>query len=489
MSRRQVFLTASVALGLVFSVYAVAGVRLGFVARDLRNQTNELSALLGAEKSDGERLKSVLGDISLTVDKAVSGISQPLWKPIIWVSGQSDRFKDIQSKIKDVTPLLSIAPGALGIDRPRKYLLVFQNSAEARGTGGIIGGYASVKVANGKIEVLRVGSNSDLQSMERLPIQISKEFLDLYRNDPAIWQNSNMSPHFPYGARIYLALWQAQFKEKLDGVLTIDPIALSSILKVIGPVKMSDGREINSANVVEETLSKIYQRFETENEERKLYLAKLAQIVLQKISQGSYSKTDMVRQMVAPIWERRILFYSTNPIEQKSVEKSIIGGALDNQPNNEYRVVVENTSGNKMDYYLDRKVKITAEECGRNPITAISITFTNTVEPFAKLPSYVKGRLDLHKPQGFKNKHGIMALVYGPTDSALLSRNSALGDQSIFTLKSERHRPVLMVQLDLAPGKPQTVNAKFQGGIGPLTFLDQPLVRPANSQILDKCNS
>jgi hypothetical protein len=115
------------------------------------------------------------------------------------------------------------------------------------------------------------------------------------------------------------------------------------------------------------------------------------------------------------------------------------------------------------------------------------VKLTNTVERWAKLPSYVKGRLDLHEPNGVGNSHGIHAFIYGPTNGKLISRSTPLGDQSIFEVNAERKRPLLMVRLDLKPGRPVTITAQFEGGIGPITLLKQPLVRPMDLEIDDKC--
>ena len=486
MLRRPIFIF-TVAIGVLVLIYGGSGLRLAYLAKEIKSSGQEVTQLLSERKPNAETLKLKIGKLSSSVARAEGAMSSPIWKPIIWLSGKSDRFAEIKKQVTEASSLLSIAPGLLGIESPRKYLIVFQNPAEARGVGGIIGGYATVEVRNAKIKTLRVGSNSDLQSMKTMPIKISKEFDRLYGVDPAIWQNSNVSPHFPYGAKIWLALWKNQFRENLDGVITVDPIALSVILRVIGPVTMPDGQVITSKNVVEETLSTVYKRFEKDNIARKNYLAILARIVLQKLSADSYSKTELAKKLLTPIEEGRILFYSTNAAEQRVIEKTLVDGVLEDKPNDEYRAIIINTAGNKMDYYLERKVVIQSDSCSPVRRTTIAVSVTNTVNPFAKLPSYVVGRLDLKRPDGVGNSHGIALLIYGPTEGQLVFASSALKDQSIFSNRTERNRPVLVAHLDLQPGKPLTVKAQFLGGAGPLTFVDQPLVRKTESSIFDLC--
>lgn len=485
--RRAVFVT-SVALSLVLIVYGLAGFQLYSLGKSTLAQARSLSESIGKPNADSAKLKAETGDLSVNVSRIDSKVNQGLWKPIVFLSGQGTRFKGVKTALKTGSDFLTVAPGLLGLDGARTYLLAFQNPAEARGTGGIIGGYASIQVLNGKITVLRVGSNAQLHSLQDSPIFISKEFTDLYGTDPGIWQNSNMSPHFPYGAQIWLGLWKKQFGESLDGVITIDPIALSSILKVIGPVTMADGQVITSANVVEQTLSLAYQRFASDNKERKGYLVDIAKLVLDRLMQGGYSKIELAKQLSTPAHEGRILFYSTHATEEKVIEPSIVGGALSEGSNDEFRVVVENTSGNKMDYYLDRNVKIKTLACSPQRNTQISVTLTNSVDPKAVLPTYVMGRLDLKKPEGVGNSHGVTLFIYGPTNSKIASARFTNSDIGAGVEGVERKRPVLITKFDLKPRQPQTLIVEFDGGKGPITLVKQPLVRDLVSKIDDSCN-
>ena len=485
---RRASLVGVSALVLVLGVYGVATFQLYSVGKSAYDQAKNLSENIGKTSSNGVNLKTQLLGLSINVTKIESKVNEGIWKPIIWISGQSDHFKKLQAGLKTGGEFLAVAPGLLGVNGSRTYLIAFQNPAEARGTGGIIGGYASIKVAHGKITVLRVGSNAQLHSLPDSPVFISKEFADLYGTDPGIWQNSNMSPHFPYGAQIWLGLWKKQFGESLDGVITIDPIALSSILKVIGPVTMADGQVITSANVVEQTLSIAYQRFAADNNARKGYLVDIARLVLARLMQGNYSKIELAKQLSAPAHQGRILFYSTHANEEKIIEPSLLGGALSEAPNDEFRVVIENTAGNKMDYYLDRTVKIKSLACSPQRNTQISVTLTNSVDPKAVLPTYVMGRLDLKKPQGVGNSHGVTLFIYGPSNSKIASARFANSDRGAGVVGTERTRPVLITKFDLVPRQPQTVIVEFDGGKGPIALVQQPLVRDLVSKIDDSCN-
>ena len=56
-------------------------------------------------------------------------------------------------------------------------------------------------------------------------------------------------------------MWAEQTGTFVDGVIAIDPVALSYILGAVGPITMPDGEVISKDNVVELTESTAYFRF------------------------------------------------------------------------------------------------------------------------------------------------------------------------------------------------------------------------------------
>jgi uncharacterized protein Usg len=182
------------------------------------------------------------------INRAFALLNAPIAKQISSLLGVN--FSNIKDEIQ-----VGVATGAVlaGADKPKKYLIAFQNSAEARGTGGILGAYAIIEFNKGDIKILKTGSNAELKWNTELTIKMPDEFMRLYGKNPAIWQNSNLSPHFPYGAKIWMANWEKQFGGKLDGAIAVDPTALSYILRSTGEIRLKSGEKITSENVVEET--------------------------------------------------------------------------------------------------------------------------------------------------------------------------------------------------------------------------------------------
>ena len=427
--------------------------------------------------------KSSADLLTSDINRAFALLNAPIAKQISSLLGVN--FSNIKDEIQ-----AGVAAGAVlaGADKPKKYLIAFQNSAEARGTGGILGAYAIIEFDNGDIKILKTGSNAELKWNTELIIKMPDEFMRLYGKNPAIWQNSNLSPHFPYGAKIWMANWEKQFGGKLDGVIAVDPTALSYILRSTGEIRLKSGEKITSENVVEETLKNAYERYEKDNDARKQYLVEIMNATAAKLTKDEYSKVKMAKALRDGIKANRILIYSTNQSAQKQLEKVRLGGHLGLAANNEYRTVIQNIDASKLDYYLDRSVTIESKSCQNVKQTQVRIRVTNTLETGVGLSAYVLTRADKEKPASLiTGAHRFKVFIYGPTDAKLISvsrenRTADLGGSSV-----ERKRPVYVADVDLAPGASEELLANFSGGVGNITFVDQPLVLETKLSIKDKC--
>ena len=438
-------------------------------------------------KSDYSEQSAIASADALNSDinRVFSIIDLPISKQISSLLGLN--FSNIKNEI---TAAVSTGPILAGSDKPRKYLISFQNSAEARGTGGILGAYALIELDKGNLKILQTGSNASLAAMSsrEIPVVMPAEFLKLYGKNPAILQNSNLSPHFPYGAQIWMGLWKKKYGEQLDGVIAVDPTALSYVLRATGEITLKSGEKITSENVVEETLKKAYERYEKDNDARKQYLVDIMNATAAKLTKGEYSKIKMAKALRDGIKANRILIYSTNKDAQEKLAEVKLGGELNLDANNEYRTVIQNIDASKLDYYLDRSVAIESKSCEKDRQTQVRIRVTNTLKTGVGLSPYVLTRADKGKPASLvTGAHRFKVFIYGPTNAKLVSvsrenRTADLGGASV-----ERKRPIYVADVDLAPGTSEELLANFSGGVGKISFVDQPLVLETKLSIKDKC--
>lgn len=454
-------------------------IAIGFNLAQLWSTYNKLSE----SKLIREQLIEVGDDLHRDTEDLLRYLSLPVIKQLSQFAGL-DVF-DIKPEI-----LFSVKhfPELAGFDRPKRYMISFQNSAEARGTGGILGAYAIIEINRGKLTVVRASSNVGLQHLTTLPVKHSDEYFELYGNNPGIWQNANLSPHLPYGALNYLELWRLQTTEELDGFIATDPIALSYFLNAVGTVTLPDGFQITSENVVEETLKTAYKRYETDNMARKEFLVTIMKSTFDQLLAGKFNFRKMPEALSKSIEDNRFLLFVTNKETQIENEQTRLAGSLKEEVNNEYRVVIQNTDASKLDYYLDREVDIETLTCSPNPTTQVTVYLKNRVVNAQDLPPYVLTRADKGKPKELvTGQHRFKVFIYGPYKSELIG--GSLGSGSVGNARNgfERGRPIFIEDIDLAPDVSEVIVAQFKGGVGSLTSVSQPLVRPEIIKMKDNC--
>ena len=468
-----------IVIGSLVGLYLlVLGIHVTVAAIHAKSYISSLSG-----EYDRASLDKQSGNLAADVNHVFSDLNVPVVKQIAGALGVD--FTPIRD---EAVATVKVSSWLAGADAPKRYMIAFQNSAEARGTGGILGAFAIVEMNKGEFSVIRTGSNAVLYSLTDVPVKVPAEFTKLYGKNPAILQNSNLSPHFPYGAEIWMGLWKKQFGEQLDGVIAVDPSALSYVLQATGPITLKSGEVITSENVVAETLQKAYKRYETNNDARKQYLVDIMNAAASKITSGQFSKVGMAKAIKRGLIENRILMYSRDKAAEDQMASVRLGGYLTTTPNNEFRAVIQNIDASKLDYYLQKTVTIESKSCKNVQQTQVRVKLTNTLKTGKGLPAYVLTRADKGKPaQLVTGQHRFKLFIYGPTDAKLVSVSRENRTQGLGGGSAERGRPIYVADVDLAPGQSENLLANFAGGIGKITFVDQPLVRPTQLSIKGGC--
>ncbi|WP_420812181.1 DUF4012 domain-containing protein [Mycobacterium kyogaense] len=387
-----------------------------------------------------------------------------------FVSSIGDARTQLQSQIADLTSILEntamaarLVPPMMGADGPRTYFMGFQTNAEARGTGGLLGGFGVLRFDNGAPSVDNLAPNTDLADAVA-PVDLGLEYDQQYgfANPFTDYRNSNLSPHFPYTAQIWKSMWAVETGTNVDGVIAIDPVALSYILGAVGPIKMPDGETVSKDNVVELTESTAYIRFPTDQTARKQYLQDIANAVVTKITGRVKSPRQLLEALGKAVSERRIAVWSDVPGEQKLLEQTSLAHAIPDDAAPYAAIVLNNLGGNKLDYYLRPEIEYAADECkGETRASTVTVKLDNTV-PNDPLPDYVAGAVGLSPEVPIEIPRGtnITSVRLFATKDAKLSAAILNGERVPAIVSTERGHPVFEVQVIIPPGQP--ANISFQ---------------------------
>jgi hypothetical protein len=395
-----------------------------------------------------------------------------------FISSLGQARSQLQAQTADIAQLLGnatlaarLAPSMMGADGPRTYFMGFQTNAEARGTGGLLGGFGILRFDNGKPTVDILGKNSELDK-PFTPFSLGKDYDEQYgfTHPTTDFRNSNQSAHFPYAAQIWKSMWEEQSGTKVDGVIAIDPIALSYILAATGPVTMPDGETVTKDNVVELTESTVYTRFPTDQLARKQYLQDVAAQVVKKISGPLESPRELFDALGRAVSERRIAVWSANPADQSLLEQTPLAHVIPDDPAPYAGIVINNLGGNKMDYYLHRQIEYVADGCdGDKRMSTVTVRLTNTLADPSGLPDYIAGKLGFFPGLSENVPRGSMitSVRLLATQGAEIISAVVNGTRIRVYGSTERNHPAYEAIVAIAPGKTAEVTFRLSEPTAP----------------------
>jgi Protein of unknown function (DUF4012) len=403
---------------------------------------------------------------------------------------------DLDATLGSAAGVLGGLPAFLGADGPRTYLFGADNPAELRGTGGLIGAYALLRIEDGRL------SFSSFRPVQSLPLLRPSEvpapnpdYRRLYnpqRTGNGFWLNSNMTPDFPSAAQAFETSFEQVTGQHVDGVVTADPFALRALLEATGPAEVpSLGVTVTENDVVPFLANQAYARI-TNPAERKLVLGAVAETVVQRFLEAAHG-TLAVRSVAKAAGDAHVLVYVNDPTMQSALAGTGAGGAFrvpSGSPADLLSVVINNGSGNKVDYYVDRDVRysVTLEPGGGTKATT-DVLLTNHA-PSGGLPSYVLGPV-----KGYATEPGQDVSILNVYCGGTCSLTAATRQGSTFDAGKDHELGSNFFQdyFTTDPGASRTTTFSYTtsgtwtgdagGGTYTLRFLNQPTIRPTKLSV------
>ena len=274
----------------------------------------------------------------------------------------------IRKKIDQARLLLPFIPGFIAQDSKKNYLVLLQNSAELRPTGGFIGSYAILSFENGKLLDFSVediySADGQLQGYVEPPEPIKKAF----GNNTWYFRDSNWNPDFSVSAQKAEWFLQKTTNRTVDGVIVINLPAVKYLLEATGPIEIPDYNEaITADNLFERAEYYSEIDFFPGSTQKKDFLGALSREIFAHLQEASASDLlQLTQALETSLNQKQILAYlHDQPLEKILIEQNwagtIYNPSLDSLTNlpvtQDYTFLVEANLGvNKANYFLRREL-------------------------------------------------------------------------------------------------------------------------------------
>ena len=390
------------------------------------------------------------------------------------------------------TAVLPTALKMLGEDGPRTYLVLFQNNAEIRATGGAPAAAVYVRAEGGRLQLVGQTGSTTFESGPLSTVQtmeLPADTLALYDPEFALSsQNFTRTPNFATTAQLFQSKIVAQEGLTVDGVVSLDPVVLADILSVTGGVNV-DGVEITAENAVRILLNETYFRFPGDQAPADAFFAATSATVFQKLVSGDWDLMRMLDVFQAAGVEQRLYGWFSREEEQQVARELGIDGAMatDNAETTEVGIFLNDAAVSKLEYYLSTQIAVTCDPAARTVTTSISMT--NSVDRDDL--TYHIGALRSPRYGGLQTTMLLDVLYFAPPGASIVGADPGAGDaEGLDRASTENGRNAQSIAVMVDKGQTRTVSytsALPEGDLGPVSVRYSPTVTDTPVTIAPSC--
>ncbi len=380
----------------------------------------------------------------------------------------------LENQIILIKRFVDQSPKLLGYNGEKKYLLLFQNNAEPRPTGGFIGTFGYLTVDNGRIADLKVDEiygprdrlratkldgikASELGYPEGFPEelipndQIKQEYLHSF-----YVQNTNVTPDFGESAR--RALWSFENvleQPEAEEVIAINPNVIESILEIVGPIEVGEhGVELDSSNFRDVVQYKVeidnpFKKEDQEDYNPKQILVDFTPKFLEKItSLDIEDKAEVFASILDQAKNKHILAYSQDQALEQLITSYGMDGRVD-QSNSDYlQINLDALNATKSGLFLEKDYQLnSALDKEGNIRHNLEITLENLADGSRKYYSEIDLLVRVMVPYG------------SDLERVLIESKDQIGDIDKI---AESGKTVYLIPVSLDRGERKIINLSYQ---------------------------
>ncbi len=205
------------------------------------------------------------------------------------IVSQISTLRDFASNMDE---LVSLFLQLAGFKEPRTYLILLQNSAELRPTGGFIGSVALASFADGRMTDLQIHDVYTFDGQLKGHVDPPVPVRELLGQEHWYLRDSNWDPDFAVSAARAAWFFQKESGTNVDGVLAVNTPLIVGVLKATGPIDLPDYNDrVTADNFYGKSLYYTQNDSFPGSTQKKDFLGTLARALITKITTSR--TTDM----------------------------------------------------------------------------------------------------------------------------------------------------------------------------------------------------
>jgi hypothetical protein len=323
----------------------------------INDKSLDLTAKIAKAQELAERSEPLLAAAQTALDSA-DQLPENMQGDIASLRSQVSTMDAMTRGFLELAPSLR---NILGERESKRYLVLFQNNAELRPTGGFIGSFALVDVDRGEVKRVEVpaGGPYDLQGSLKTSV-LAPEPIRLIS---AKWefQDANWFPDFAASAKKLAWFYSQSGGPTVDGVIAINAPVLAGLLDAVGPISMPAYKTVATGTTVLATAQEIVESDTArESGKPKQFIADLLPLVLAKItSADGENALAAIKVFAQALEEKDIQISFSDDSAQAAFSKLGWTGTLAPVPDgfDSLELVRTNIAGGKTDTVIKTNIR------------------------------------------------------------------------------------------------------------------------------------
>ena len=334
------------------------------VYADLTGSTGAKAAFQDGTINIGslQRIEPQVAQMSDDISRAEQSLNQipddisPVWRGV--VDETAARVDGVSRALRVYEGILPELPVLLGEDEPATYLVVFHNPGELYAGGGAALNAALMQFNDGKMEIVDKGAVSSYffpgnPSVPWNPVAKGPYYAQTGAEDGFAW--SNLHQDFRISGEDMMRSWVANGGAPVDGVISLDPVALQAAVAASGPIESTLYGEVDADNLVNKLLYEEYNEDAASQEQRHQANQKLIDEVFARMQSSSGALT-IGRAMISTAPGQHIRIYLSDERLEKVLRDAGTSGEQPQPQPDRIAFYTQNQNASKVDIFQARKV-------------------------------------------------------------------------------------------------------------------------------------
>ena len=364
-------------------VFETARVTNEFASKILGDQQYDLPKYTNTISGSLDRIHTDFGFLQSDINELNDIGGKKLKKYLGTYKIDINEYKSRLVLLKNFTSRLSIL---LGMDKPMKYLILFQNNMELRPTGGFIGSFAIISLDKGKLTEIVVNDVYSADGQLKGHVDPPEPIRVHLGEGGWFLRDANWDPSFPDSALKIEWFLDKEIGTKVDGVIAIDLEFIQKVLQVIGPINLVDfDKTITADNLYVSTQDEVESDFFPGSIKKASFVTGLLnQLMIELESIKSDKYRLLLNAIYTSLEERHIQLFLHDLNAQESVNSLGYSGSIEMNTDcgmrcyvDTYSVIDANLGVNKANLFIKREQELNLTISKRTIGHDLLVTYQN----------------------------------------------------------------------------------------------------------------